>query len=224
MRQRVKRHIALATATGICFVVAALRGSAAGSTDRLSIVSAYICLALLCWALSVGPMRAVTTGRPIINAYLRRDLGIWAALTGLVHFVLANLLSMNDGYLDTYVNFASFPPSAEIRSQLYNMGTIAGFVVAVLFLLLLALSSDRMIRVVGIRWWKRLQRASYLTFIFTSAHAFAFQILEAREWLLIAVVIIASVAVLTAQIFGIVAVRRQFNVSEFMMTPGNTDT
>jgi DMSO/TMAO reductase YedYZ heme-binding membrane subunit len=209
MSQRLKYHLGLTAGTAASFGVAVLYGPADGAADRLSIVSAYLCLVLLGCALFIGPAHAITTGRPVFNKYVRRDIGIWAALVGLVHFFLANALAMNYAYLDLYVNLATEPPSPEFRSQLYGLGTISGYIVAVLFFLLLGLSSDRVLRWIGMRWWKRLQRASYLAFVLTVLHSFAFQALESREGFLVGVVSLVCIVILAVQVFGIAAVRKR---------------
>jgi len=213
MNPRLKYHLVLVALTAASFGMAAFYGSTDGIADRLSIVSAYLCMVLLGCALFIGSARAISTGRPGLNMYVRRDIGIWAALVGLVHFFLANALAMNTAYLDLYVKLSAVPPSAEFRSQLYMWGTILGFLVAVLFFLLLGLSSDRMLRWVGTRWWKRLQRTSYLAFIFTALHAFAFQVLESRQGFLVGVVSFVCVVILVAQFAGVAAVRRRSMVA-----------
>ena len=208
MNRRLKNHAALAVFIVVSLGIAVASGPAAETADRLSIVSAYVCLFLLGIALLIGPFHAVRHGGPLVNSYIRRDTGIWAALTGLMHFYLANVLAMNYEYLGIYVENALTPPSAEIRSVLYSWGTILGYVIAVLFIVLLGLSNDRMVRVVGLKWWKRVQRVSYLGFIFTCAHAFLFQALESRQALWIGVVLIVTVAVFVGQGCGIVSTKR----------------
>jgi DMSO/TMAO reductase YedYZ heme-binding membrane subunit len=66
------------------------------------------------------------------------------------------------------------------REQLFNWGSIFGTVVGLLFVLLLAISSDLALRRLGPKTWKRLQRSSLLAFWLTVAHGVAFQILEDR--------------------------------------------
>jgi DMSO/TMAO reductase YedYZ heme-binding membrane subunit len=188
--------------------ISATLGSDAAAADRLSIVSAYLCLFLLGIVLLIGPWHAVTNDRKTANIYLRRDIGIWAALSGLLHFYLANVLSMNYEYLGLFVENAAAPPSAEVRSELYSWGTISGYVIAVFFIILIGLSSDRALRFLGLKWWKRIQRVSYLAFIFTCAHGFAFQVLESREMLWIGVIALVILITLTGQAFGIVSVRK----------------
>ena len=205
MWTRPRRTAVLAgLGVGSC-VAAALAGPTPGTWDRVSIVSGYLCLMLLCAGLAVGPVRALRAGRGTLNSYLRRDLGIWAGLLGLVHLALATELSMTADYVATYVA----GPAASLRASLFSWGSILGFPVGLNLLLLLGLSSDRSLRWLGVRWWKRLQRSSYLAFLMTVAHAFLFQALEGRHPALVAAVALASGAVLVAQWRGMVAIRRR---------------
>lgn len=205
--KRVQHHFTLASLTLLPLGVAALIGPGSGIEDRLSIVSAYLCLVLLACTMLIGSARLMGSGRPVTNIYLRRDMGIWSALVGLLHFVLANMLSMNAAYMDQFVSLADTPSAVELRDQLYFWGTILGYFVAVVFLLLLALSSDVMLKLVGPRWWKRLQRSAYFAFVFTVVHAFAFQMLESRQPLLVGVVVLVLLLALAGQIFGIAVTR-----------------
>ncbi|MDJ0929197.1 MAG: hypothetical protein QNJ73_16285 [Gammaproteobacteria bacterium] len=208
MNTRVKHHATLAALAAITLGIAAFGGAPMAAADRLSIVSAYLCLFLLGTALLIGPYHTIRHGRPVANSYLRRDIGIWGALTGLLHFFLANMLAMTYEYLDSFVENAPLPPSEASRFALYTAGTILGYLIALIFLLLLSLSNDRMMRITGHKWWKRLQRASYFAFVFTCLHAFAFQVLETRAALWIAVVLFVFVAILAGQSRGVAAVRR----------------
>jgi len=208
MNSRLKNHLALAVLSVGGLGVAASSGSPEAAADRLSIVSAYLCLLLLGLALLIGPASVLRSGRLVVNSYIRRDTGVWAAANGLLHFYLANVLSMNYEYLGAYVENAGQLPTSAVRSTLYNSGTISGYVIALLFIVLLLLSSDWMVRKVGLKWWKRIQRFSYLSFILTCIHAFEFQVLEARP--LFWVVVVAAVAIVTVamQCMGFLAVKK----------------
>jgi len=208
MNPRLKNHVTLFVVSVVSLGVAALSGPGEGAADRLSIVSAYICLLLLGAALLIGPVNVLRTGRLPGNSYVRRDTGIWAAMTGLLHFYLANVLSMTYEYLGIYVENPVLPPSSAVRSSLYTWGTIFGYVIAVLFIVLLVLSSDWMMRKVGMKWWKRIQRVSYLGFILTCIHAFAFQVLETRSLFWVLVVLVITMIIIAGQCMGIRAVRR----------------
>ncbi|UCG73059.1 MAG: ferric reductase-like transmembrane domain-containing protein [Chromatiales bacterium] len=208
MNHRFRNHGALLAVTVICLGVSAASGPGATAADRLSIVSAYLCLFLLGVALAIGPANAIRKGKALVNVYARRDTGIWAALNGLLHFFLANVLAMNYEYLGIYVENAPVPPSVPVREALYLWGTILGYVIAVLFIMLMGLSNDWMVRKVGLKWWKRLQRASYAAFIFTCAHAFMFQVLETRAAVWVVVVALVTVLIIAGQGLGIAAIRK----------------
>lgn len=192
----------LACINGACLAAAASTGPALQLLDRFSIVSAYLCLGLLCAGLAIGPIRAIRTDRSSINNYLRRDIGIWAALIALTHLVIATALSMTPEYMETFVNSAEVAPSQATRAALFTWSTIAGLLVGILLLILLGLSNDKAVRWLGLRWWKRLHRMSYLAFALTIVHGLAFQALESRNRALIALVVVASLAVLVLQMTG----------------------
>jgi len=194
--------------SGVSLGVAAVSGPGAGVADRLSIVSAYVCLALLAVALLIGPLNVLRKGRLASNSYVRRDTGIWAALNGLLHFYLANVLSMNYEYLALFVDNAALPPTAAIRNSLYSLGTIFGYIIAVLFIVLLLLSSDWMLRKLGLKWWKRIQRLSYLGFALTALHSFAFQVIETRPLVWVAVVLVITALICIGQYMGFMAAKR----------------
>ncbi|MBT8422725.1 MAG: hypothetical protein KJP03_06380, partial [Gammaproteobacteria bacterium] len=137
--RRIRNHLLLALGVVTTLAAAAQAGPDPSALDRLSFVSAYQCLLLLGAALLIGPIKAWDNGFPVGNSHTRRDVGIWAGITGMLHFFLANVLSMNFSYLEFFVENASRPPSAEVRNQLYSTGTILGYVIAVVFLILMAL-------------------------------------------------------------------------------------
>jgi DMSO/TMAO reductase YedYZ heme-binding membrane subunit len=206
--RRLQHHVALAALSTVGIGLIVIAGPEASTIDAVSISSAYLCLGLLCAGMMIGPVHALRTGRPLLNNYLRRDIGIWATLNGLIHFYTGNVVAMSSGYMEKFVRNAELAPTLATRDELFNWGAITGLIIAVLFLLLLALSSDVTLRFVGARWWKRLHRASYFAFILTAIHGVLFQVLESRTPALIALVTIASLGVISLQIAGIRAVQR----------------
>ncbi len=202
MNPRLRNHLLLAALTGAALGISVAMDKGPSGMDKLSIVSAYLCLLLFAAALLIGPLRARASGAPVLNSHLRRDIAIWGGINGLLHFWLANVLAMTWEYIGIFVENAPAPPSAEVRDQLYLWGTIFGYVVAVLILVLLLISSDRALRKIGTRWWKRLQRLAYVIFVATVAHAFAFQVLESRPLVWVVTVAAVFIAVLAMQIAG----------------------
>lgn len=163
---------------------------------------AWLCLLFLAGTLLIGPLHVRRTGRLPGNHLFRRDLGIWCVITGMVHFFLAFKVSMNLEYMELYVRGAEQWPAPAVRDLMYRWAVLASLVIAVLFLLLLTLSNNLATRLLGNRWWKRLQQASYPAFVLTAGHSIAFQIIEARTGWLVAALAIIIAAVVIAQSAG----------------------
>ena len=181
-------------------------GSGDTLLDDVSLATAYICLILMAVALSLGPLRALRSSPLPLNNYLRRDIGIWSGLAGLVHLFVATELSMSAAYMQAYVNLSTGGFSDAMRMDLFSWGSIVGFLVGIFVLLLLILSNNKIIKLLGATWWKRLQRFAYPAFVFTVLHGFAFQALEARNILLIGIVAGVFIGVIILQISGFRAV------------------
>lgn len=177
--------------------------------DVLSIASAYLCLLLLATALSLGPLQAVLLGTRSTNNYVRRDIGIWAASTGMVHLIVATKLAMTTTYIDTYVALSLDGLSEHVRTTLFLWGSITAYAIGILLILLFVLSNDRILKWLGVKWWKRLQRSAYLAFILTIIHGFIFQLLESRNLVLVSLLLIVFLLVLIMQSIGFIAVRNK---------------
>lgn len=205
---RTYRHLSLAMLTAGLMWLAASVGPAAGAGDRVSLTTSWICMVLLSAALLIGPLHAKRIGRPLLNHLPRRDIAVWGAIAGLIHFGLAFKYSMNMEYMATFIDGALRAPAPAVRRSLYFWSVIGGLVIAALFALLMALSSNLALRIVGAKWWKRLQRTSYAAFALTAAHGFVFQLIEARNAALVLLFVALVAAVLGGQIIGTLAVRR----------------
>lgn len=207
---RVSRwqHHALLAFVSLVITLVALALEDGSLLDKLSMATAYNCLLLLAIALSIGPVNVLRSGRPVINSYLRRDTGIWAAINGIVHLILATSLSMTPQYLDSYVKISSHAMNIQTRESLFLWGSLAAYIVGILLVMLLALSSNKAMQRVGLRWWKRLQRMAYLVFILTVVHAWAFQLIEARNPLLAGLLVLFTLLVFGLQMAAFFVMKR----------------
>ncbi|MDP6673546.1 MAG: hypothetical protein QGH93_01670 [Gammaproteobacteria bacterium] len=177
-------------------------GEPTAALDRLSLVSAYLFLMLISYVLLIGPLQTMRTGRVAINHILRRDVAIWGGIVGLVHLVAGSAESMTPVYLDVFINHASNPPSFKIRESLFFWSAIIGFIIGPLLIILLALSNNWSLALMGQKWWKRLHRISYLIFVLTVLHGFGFQVLESRGWAGYGLLGSMAIIVCTTQVFG----------------------
>ncbi len=205
---RLRHHAALAFGSVAIFAATAWLRPGETSADHLSIATAYACLLYMAAALSVGPLKVRQMATPPLNNYLRRDIGIWSGIAGLVHFFVGVDQTMNQAYLARYVDTGAGLVSPELGRQLFTWGTIAGMVVAVLVVLLLSLSNDRVLRRLGPKRWKRWQRSAYWAFGLTVVHGAAFQLLEIRNVVLVALLVVVALLAVGLQLLGFVSRRR----------------
>lgn len=192
----MRRHSLLLLAVGVPAAVVWYAGDPALARDRLSLLTAWLSFALLVAALGVGPWRALKTRQPVLNSLLRRDLGIWAGLTGLIHLVIATGVVMRPAYFRTYING---PPEAPLPGWAGWSGTasiLAGYLVGILVLMLLALSNNRSLARLGPVRWKRLQRSSVAALALTIGHGGIFQVIEGRTGAWLTVLVVVSAAIL----------------------------
>lgn len=206
---RVRRHFALLVFVAGSVSLAIFGAAPETATDRVSFLTAYLFLILMTVVLSIGPLRALRTGRPIFNSHLRRDVAVWLGISGLLHLYAGTVQSMTPLYVGTYVQVGPEDPAAALRQELFSWGVIGGLVILVFLLLLLALSNDCSIIRIGKRWWKRIHRTTYVLFALTIAHALAFQYLEYRASWMIALVLLLTAAIVGTQFAAFVAVRRK---------------
>jgi len=194
--KRYLRHLVLLKITLLSLTGAALAGQMSGVLERMSLGSAWLCLIFFCATLLVGPRQVIEGGKPQTNNLLRRDLGIWTAITGLVHFWLGTMLSMDrEGYMARFV-------IDEVRDGWFFWGSVWGFVAGILCLVLLGVSNNKSLKRFGAKWWKRIQRLAYPTFILTVIHGVYFQLLEDRPVWLWAMLLCSGIVV-TGQLIAI---------------------
>jgi sulfoxide reductase heme-binding subunit YedZ len=163
--------------------------------ERISVASAWLCMGLMCAALLIAPLQRLRGRQPSLNIYVRRDLGCWAALHGLLHFVAGNVVAMDPVYVGQFVRGNPAPPPAPVREVLFSGGAILGLVIAAVFLLLLAISSDRAVRWLGPARWKKLQWSAHIALWLSVIHGIAFQVLEARYLPLLLLLLASGVVI-----------------------------
>jgi methionine sulfoxide reductase heme-binding subunit len=176
---------------------------------RLSMASAYVGLVLLSASLVIGPWNVLRDRPNPVNSDLRRDIGIWAGIIGLVHTVVGLQVHLR-GRMSLYF---LFPPEARtftrLRYDAFGMTNYAGAFAAVLSLMLLALSNNASLRLLGAGQWKRLQRCNYILILLVLLHALVYQVLEKRALPWVLSVLCLTIALGTIRMLGCRAYKRR---------------
>jgi len=209
--QRLIRHhlpLALLCALGLAVVYTA--ASTKSSLFRWSMATAYVGLALLGLTLATGPWNLVR-GRPNpVSTDLRRDIGIWAALVSIAHFIIGWQRHMKYRYLYFFYDLAETRRLVP-RTDGFGFANYTGLVAVLVAIVLLAISNDLSLRSLGTPRWKWLQRWNYVLFAFTIVHGITFQVMAKRRLMFVVVLATMTAATVGAQITGVIAHRARMN-------------
>jgi sulfoxide reductase heme-binding subunit YedZ len=178
-RRLLRHHLLLAVASaGALALVYALVPSK-DPMFRWSMATAYVGRGLLVATLVAGPIRILRRRPSPVSSDLRRDLGIWAGLLSVAHFLVGWQVHMPHRYL-YWLREVEGTDRLALRTDLFGFGNYTGLLAVLLAVLLLAVSNDRSLRALGARRWKSIQRWNYLLLALVVAHGVVYQVVEKR--------------------------------------------
>ncbi|MEO7102754.1 MAG: ferric reductase-like transmembrane domain-containing protein [Gemmatimonadaceae bacterium] len=176
-RRLFRHHVPLAIASVIGTIgIAKLTGL---ESPRLwSVATAFVSLILLAAAMCIGPLNVVRQRPNPVSTDLRRDLGIWAAITGLVHVVIGLQVHLHDPV--KYFLIRAPDGTMSIRHDAFGATNYIGLLATVILAVLLAISSDAALRYLGTQRWKTLQRWTYWLAVLVVLHGILYELIEKR--------------------------------------------
>ncbi|HET9087607.1 MAG TPA: hypothetical protein VFN53_08795 [Acidobacteriaceae bacterium] len=170
---------------------------------KLSFVTAYSALLLLVATLLIGPWKLLRGRRPAVSSDLRRDIGIWAGILGIIHTGVGLFVHLRGRpWLYFVYGKTERHHIVPLRHDLFGFSNDSGLIGTVILVLLLATSNDYSLRRFGRAKWKQLQRWNYLLFAAVALHSFGYQTIEKQRAPFVAVVIACVVITLLLQIYG----------------------
>ncbi len=201
-RDRYIAHAALAFFSLEGYVAAIRYAPDADIGYHMTLGMGYVALILIALSLLIGPFRLLYKRANPVNVNLRRDVGIWAGLTGLLH-VFFGLQLHNRGNLLTY--FFRFHEDGSMTLLLNNFGISndVGLIATLILIALLVTSNNLSLRKLKGRRWKTLQRFNYGLFVLVAAHTFLYQQVSRREQLFVTASILLTVVVVAGQFAGL---------------------
>ena len=203
---RVRRHVALGVTSAVLTAVLFRIVPSTQGLARVSTATAYVGLALLCASLMLGPWNVLQRRRNPVSTNLRRDVGIWAGIVGVVHVVVGLQVHMG-GKLRDYFFDPAVVSQLAIRADPFGLANYTGLVATVILVILLALSSDWSIRWFGTRRWKAIHRTNYAAFVLVAAHGGIYQLLEKRHLPFVGLFVTLMLAAIVVQVAGFRLVR-----------------
>lgn len=175
-----------------------------GKRDTITFLawsSGYISFVLLAASLIIGSVNLISRKKNPLSTYFRRYLGITAGTLALFHSVTGLFVHLRG---KPWLYFLVETDSGRaIRLDKFGLANYTGLIAAMIIILLLATSNDKMIKMLGPGKWKNIQRLSYLMFILVLFHAYFY---NGAEHLLLYVPVIITITGM--QIAGIILHRR----------------
>ncbi len=209
-RRRIRRHLMLALASGILMLlIFHTLPSTRNVVFRLSMTSAYAGLTFLGLSLTIGPWNVLQDRPNPISTDLRRDVGIWAGLLGLVHMIVGLQVHMSGKFWLYFLYPPNQPHLLPLRHDAFGFANFTGLMAALILILLLSLSNDFSLRALGVKRWKALQRWNYVGFICTVLHGIAYQFIEKRKLFFVGLFGGMVLMVIISQLAGFQKIQRQ---------------
>lgn len=167
---------------------------------RYSTATGYVATVLLALTLLLGPANLVLRRRNPISSYVRRDIGIWTAITSVIHIFFGFLVKHGDGELLGY--FFHTGDRSRILTNSFGLANWAGLASILIAAGLVAISSDMALRKLKARRWKQPQRVNYALFALVILHAVLYGALWRTTSPYTVLLGIAVIAVVAAQAIG----------------------
>ncbi|MFS0918283.1 ferric reductase-like transmembrane domain-containing protein [Brevibacillus sp. 179-C 1.1 NHS] len=161
--------------------------SAFPSMETWSMILGYLSFILIGLTLLIGPLQSWFPARwTTVSLSIRRDIGIWAGITGLLHVVLVlvlfqgeprlmiihdNRFDKADGWLGLF--FLASSDTTMWPSPNWTLSGVANYLGLLAFFIMLALlltSSSRAEKWLGGSSWKRLHLANPWLFVIVLFH------------------------------------------------------
>ena len=193
--RRLLRNVGIvALALVIYLIVVTATSYSSQVLFRLSMATGYASVALIGWALLIGPWRVMRGRSAPVSTDLRRDVGIWGGLFGLAHVGTGLFVHLGDPL--KYFFFRDQARRVPVRYDLFGFANWSGLAATLVLVLLLLISNDISLRKLGSRRWKAWQRGTYWAGALVVAHGLAYQWIEKGNggwvWVFVPVVIIVA--------------------------------
>lgn len=169
---------------------------------KSSFVTAYPALLLLVATLLIGPWNVIRRQRMPVSSDLRRDIGIWAGILGVIHTVVGMDVHLRGRPWLYFVYAHTRRHLIPLRHDLFGFANYTGLAGTLIVVALLATSNDYSLRALSTPGWKKLQRWNYLLFLMVVLHGAAYQKIENQRLPFVAILAASAVVTLIMQGWG----------------------
>jgi len=205
---RVKHHLILSAVIGL-LLFAFIKWIPGNDLKYLwSMSTGYTSIILLAITLLLGPISIYNKRPNPVSSDLRRDVGIWCGLVGLLHIIVGIQVHMGNIWL-YFFKAVQGEDSFVFRDDLFGVANYTGFLAGLIMIVLLLLSNDISLKWLRVKRWKNIQKWNYAFFALILAHGIMFQIIEKRIPAIVILFAIIMLIPLIGQSFGIISTIRE---------------
>ena len=224
LRPRFRQQLLLATIAALVTLAFFLLLPSPDTIWRLSMGTGYASLLFLAAALIIGPLNVLRGAPNPVSTYLRRDIGIVAGVLALAHTIIGLLVHFRGDPIQ-YFFYRTAAGIGSLRSDLFGLANYVGLAASVLVLILLAISNNMSLRMVGAARWKGIQRWNYVGAILVVAHGLLYQAIEKRIPGFVITLLIIAAATTILQLLGFRRRKEQLKQSSLpVLSQGHSDT
>ncbi len=167
----------------------------------ITYTSGYLSIFLLAVSLLLGPINLILRRKNPLSTYIRRDIGIFGGILGIIHSVVG--LFMHFTGKPWLYFLEEVGDNLIIRIGNFGLANYTGLFGALILILLLTISNDYFLGKLKAVKWKNLQRSTYLMFLLVIAHSIFYRLNANKEDLIIFLYLPMFFIVLAFQLIGI---------------------
>jgi len=200
---RIKIHYLPMLLSGIifCLIFYNLWKPTLPAIPFITYSSGYLSIFLLAFSLLLGPFNLMLKLKNPLSTYIRRDIGIFGGILGVVHSVVGLFMHFTGRPWLYFVKEVG--ESFAIRFGNFGLANYTGLFGTLILILLLVISNDYYVGKLKSVKWKNLQRFTYLMFILVIAHSVFYRLNAGNEDLIFYLYLPLFLVVLVFQLVGI---------------------
>jgi methionine sulfoxide reductase heme-binding subunit len=170
---------------------------------RISIGTGYVGVIFLAAALIIGPLNILRGESNPLSTYLRRDIGIAAAIFAVAHTIVGLQIHMSGDFAQYFFQRKANGQVGVVRFDAFGIANHLGLIAVLTSIVLLTISNNLSLRNLGPRRWKGIQRYAYLAAGLAVVHGLVYQIIEHRQPAFIACLMVIAAAAAIMQFLGV---------------------
>lgn len=201
--RRWRTHAVLAALTIIACWIIHLYAPYADLVYMLTLGCGYVSLILIVFSLLIGPYKLLFQRRNPVNLSFRRDVGIWAGITGCIHVIFAIAGRTRGNILYLFLRPKSQGAGYDLLLSPSGISNNIGLIATFVLVMLLVMSNDISLRYFKGKRWKFLQRFNYLLAVLVFIHTVLYEQFSNRERPFIILTILLIIVLLAVQSAGI---------------------